>query len=133
MYPFRIYSKQYKKYLTEEESSNLTLNDLVNTDKYIIEKNTGVLDIDNNPIYKGDIITKLYVTPLGDIDKELDLEFKHEVDFFNGSFGIFTEIKFIPLLDFITKSEGEYISNKGNKFLYAKKSILKVIGNSHEK
>ena len=55
--------------------------------------------------------------------------FVKEVVFFKGSFGIFTEIKFIPLLNFFETSTSEYISNYGNKINYSEKSILKIIGN----
>lgn len=123
---FRVYNKKEKRYLTEEEIMNFNS---FNNNEYVVEYSSGEVDMSGKEIYTGDIVTKMYISPLGEYTSELDDDFVKEVTFFKGSFGIFTEIKFIPLLNFFETSTGEYISNYGNKINYSEKSILKVIGN----
>lgn len=123
---FRVYDKKEKRYLTEEEIMHFNS---FNDNKYAVEYSSGELDILGKEIYAGDIVTKIYISPLGEYTSELDDDFVKEVVFFKGSFGIFTEIKFIPLLNFFETFTGEYISNYGNKINYSEKSILKIIGN----
>ena len=124
---YRIYSLKEKRYLAENEILNFNL--FLNNDNYKIEYSSNALDMTGKEIYDGDIVTKIYVSPLGEYTSELDDDFIKEVTFFKGAFGIFTKIKFIPLLNFFQTSTGEYISNCGNKINYAEKSILKIIGN----
>ena len=61
----------------------------------------------------------------------MDTDFVYEVKFKYGAFGIETKTKFIPLQEFLTKSEGEYISNAGNKVIYGR-STLAIVGNIHQ-
>lgn len=123
---FRVYNKKEKRYLTEEEIMNFNS---FNNNEYVVEYSSGEVDISGKEIYAGDIVTKMYISPLGEYTSELDDDFVKEITFFKGSFGIFTEIKFIPLLNFFEVSAGEYVSNHGNKINYSEKSILKIIGN----
>lgn len=123
---FRVYNKKEKRYLTEEEIMNFNS---FNNNEYVVEYSSGEVDLTGKEIYAGDIVTKMYISPLGEYTSELDDDFVKEIVFFKGSFGIFTEIKFIPLLNFFETSTGEYVSNCGNKVNYSEKSILKIIGN----
>lgn len=99
--------------------------------KHVCERCSGIRDIHDKLIYEGDIITKEYVTPTGEVTKELDIDFVYEVKFKYGAFGVETKTKFIPLQEFLLKSEGEYISSAGNKVIYGR-SILAIVGNIHQ-
>lgn len=99
--------------------------------KHIVERCSGIKDKHDKLIYEGDIITKLYVTPTGELTKDLDTDFVYEVKFKYGAFGVETKTKFIPLQEFLIKSEGEYISNAGNKVIYGR-STLAIVGNIHQ-
>lgn len=87
---------------------------------------TGIKDIDGEEIHENDIVSRLYLTPCGRLDEELDEDFRYKVEFKYGAFGVQTPTKFIPLIEYLKQTEGEYISNKGNVIIYGD-SILKII------
>lgn len=87
---------------------------------------TGIKDIDGEEIHENDIVSRLYLTPCGRLDEELDEDFRYKVEFKYGAFGVQTSTKFIPLMEYLKQTEGEYISNKGNVIIYGD-SILKII------
>lgn len=99
--------------------------------KHIVERCSGIKDKHDKLIYEGDIITRLYVTPTGELTKDLDTDFVYEVKFKYGAFGVETKTKFIPLQEFLITSEGEYIPNAGNKVIYGR-STLAIVGNIHQ-
>lgn len=104
------------------------LNHFKDTPMTQIGKNrpTGIKDIDGEEIHENDIVSRLYLTPCGRLDEELDEDFRYKVEFKYGAFGVQTSTKFIPLMEYLKQTEGEYISNKGNVIIYGD-SILKII------
>ena len=132
------------KFLLEngEVTEPYYLKELIDSDAYInIEceysskikqelQYTGLKDKNNVEIYEGDILTTLYITPMGNITDILSNEI-YLVEFKNGMFGYSSKTKFNPLEDFIIKTKGEYISNCGCKTIY-NETIIEVIGNIYE-
>lgn len=97
---------------------------------------TSLYDKTSKEIYEGDIVSFPYITPLGDIDEYC---YTAKIIFENGCFGLEpilydgTDLwhQFNPLINWLEKEKGEYISNFGNKVIYGK-CILEVIGNIYE-
>jgi len=84
-------------------------------------------------IFEGDIVTKRYITPMGELTEENDLDFKKEIKFLNGCFGTYTNTEFKPLQDFINcyKNYASYIPNCGYVIVYDDCN-LEIIGNVYE-
>jgi hypothetical protein len=90
-----------------------------------LRQDTGVVDRDGRKVFEGDTIILPYIDPTGKPHYDAD-DGRFLVEFKHGSFGIQTETMFNPLLDFMKTSNGDYISNHGNKVIYGD-SIFKVI------
>lgn len=125
---FEAYQKVEGFTTTLGERITRALNHFKDTPISQIGKNrpTGIKDIDGEEIHENDIVSRLYLTPCGRLDEELDEDFRYKVEFKYGAFGVQTSTKFIPLMEYLKQTEGEYISNKGNVIIYGD-SILKII------
>lgn len=107
-----------------------TCYDNYNPTRFKIMRYTGLKDYHNKKIYEGDLIKLYYVTPFGNITTDLEDPVR-VIEFSNGTFGYKTETKFTPLERLLEQSDGEYVSNKGNKIIYGK-PLCKIVGNLYE-
>jgi len=77
---------------------------------------SGIVDKNGIEIKVGDTICLPYITPMGALTDEVDKE--REVVFRFGCFGYWNETEFVPLIDWMTKKEDDYVPNQGNKIVY---------------
>ena len=79
----------------------------------------------------GDDIIFAYVNPYGQITEERDEE-RYKVVFEFGCFGVYDNVKFMPLFQYMETKSGEYISNCGNKTIYTNKYHFWIVGAHNE-
>jgi hypothetical protein len=73
----------------------------------------------------GDIIAFPYIDPKGKMHDEED--FRKEIVFKYGCYGYETETNFEPLMNWMKKESGDYVSNSGNKVVYTEKYLFWVV------
>lgn len=86
--------------------------------------NSGIVDKHGIEVKVGDTICMPYITPLGKLTEDVD--FEAEVVFQFGCFGYWDATEFIPLIKWMFKGKGEYVSNYGNKVVYTEEYIFWV-------
>ncbi len=91
---------------------------------------TGVKDAIGYEIFEGDQFYLPYINPLGDLDG-VDESIILTVVKKHGCFGVQSEIRFIPIIEFCKIIDGEYVSNWGNKKIVGD-CYIEVIGNIYE-
>jgi len=91
---------------------------------------TGLRDKNGCEIYEGDVVSKPYVTPLGDLDETTEGG-RFKVGFEYGQFVIY-RIEPRALVKWCKSSKGEHVSNYGNKTIIENVTVLTVIGNIYE-
>lgn len=119
----KIYEGDLRHFQNEKEKTGKPIIEQISE---MVRGFTGLLDIKGKQICNGDIIVPLYVTPFGDLTKELDYDNKGIVVFENGCFSLKRkERNNIMLSTFLRYKEGEYISNYGN-LIIAESNIANV-------
>ena len=85
---------------------------------------SGIFDKNNREVKVGDTVLFPYITPMGELTDNFDFEKKIEFKF--GCFGYWTDTEFIPLMEWMKKEVGEYVSNCGNKTVYTEKYNFEI-------
>lgn len=80
---------------------------------------SNIFDKNGVEVKIGDTLVFPYVDPMGKIHNDED--FRATVIFKYGCFGYEAKTRFIPLIEWMEKQEGEYVSNCGNKTIYTEK------------
>lgn len=88
-------------------------------------------DLEGNELYEGDKIKLAYVDPFGRVHKEMLGGLTYEIRYKAGSYWLMTspydKIP-IPVIDYVERHEGDYISNYGNEIVYGDTvNVLKVL------
>jgi len=91
---------------------------------------TGLKDAKGVDIFEGDIVAVPYVSPMGDITKDIDRNVS--IVFQHGAFMLDDSFDIQPLELWLARSKGEYISNKGNKTIRTNTCLFEIIGNVFE-
>jgi hypothetical protein len=86
---------------------------------------SGILDKNGKEIKEGDSVAFPYIDPLGNVCDDVD--FVATVIFKHGCFGYDRPNRFVPLLDWSIKAEGEYVPNMGVKEIISDKYLFWVI------
>ena len=77
---------------------------------------SGIYDKNGIEVQEGDTLVFPYVDLKGRICKN-QIDFTAKVEFKHGCFGYERATGFTPLMEWSNTKEGDYIPNKGNKFI----------------
>ena len=84
--------------------------------------NSGILDRNGVEVKEGDTLIFPWISPIGEISN--DPGFEAQVVFKHGAFGVELKTEFVPLLNWLNRTKGEYVPNYGNKIELSDKGIF---------
>ena len=80
---------------------------------------TNIFDKNGTEVKIGDTVVFPYIDPMGRLTEDSD--FKKQIEYKYGCVGYSTSTDYIPLMNWMQKKRGEYVSNSGNKIIYTEK------------